>query len=128
MQATTQALPSRGFTLVEVLVALAIVAIALAAAGRSVSVSTESAGSHRLYVLAGVVAENRLAELVARRAWPGLGTTQGIERQAGLDFAWRTEVIGTPHPLLRRVEVRVTDPADAAHELRHLVGVLARER
>jgi len=128
MQATTQAPTSRGFTLVEVLVALAIVAVALAAAGRSVSVSTESAASHKTHVLAGFVAENRLAELVARRAWPGIGTTQGVEREAGLDFAWRTEVIGTPHPLLRRVEIRVMDPADPAHELRHLVGVLARER
>lgn len=128
MRSTTQTLPSRGFTLVEVLVALAIVAIALAAAGRSVSVSTESASSHRLHVLGGFVAENRLAALVARRAWPGVGSTQGVERQAGLDFAWRTEVIDTPHPQLRRVEIRVMDPADPAHELRRLVGVLARER
>lgn len=128
MKATRQALISRGFTLVEVLVALAIVAVALAAAGRSMSVSTDSAASHKTRVLAGFVAENRLAELVARRAWPGIGTTQGVEREAGLDFAWRTEVIGTPHPLLRRVEIRVMDPADSTHELRHLVGVLARER
>lgn len=128
MQAMAQAQPSRGFTLVEVLVALAIVAVALAAAARSVSVSTESAASHRSRVLAGFVAENQLAEFVARRAWPAIGTTQGVERQAGLDFAWHAEVIGTPHPLLRRVEIRVMDPADPAHELRHLVGVLARER
>lgn len=118
---------SCGFTLVEVLVALAIVAVALAAAGRSVALSTDSALEHKLRVLSGVVAENRMAELAARRAWPGIGLSEGVERQGGVDFHWRAEVLATPHPRLRRVEIRVTAPDDPAHELRHLVGVLSRE-
>ena len=118
---------SCGFTLVEVLVALAILAIALAAAARSVALSTDSAIEHKQRVLAGLVAENRLGELVARRAWPGAGVTEGTERQAGVDFRWRAEVIATPHPGLRRVEIHVSDTADPTHELRRLVGVLSRE-
>ena len=117
----------RGFTLVEVLVALAILAVALAAAGRSVALSTDSAMEHKQRVLAGLVAENRLGELVARRAWPGVGITEGNERQAGVDFRWRAEVFATPHPGLRRVEIQVSDAADPTHELRRLVGVLSRE-
>ena len=117
----------RGFTLVEVLVALAILAVALAAAGRSVALSTDAAVEHKQRVLAGLVAENRLGELVARRAWPGIGVTEGSERQAGVDFRWRAEVIATPHPGLRRVEIQVTGADDATHELRRLVGVLSRE-
>jgi len=116
-----------GFTLVEVLVALAILAIALAAASRSVALSTDSTAEHKQRVLAGLVAENRLGELVARRAWPAVGVSEGTERQAGLEFRWRAEVIATPHPLLRRVEIRVTGVDDPARELRHLVGVLSRE-
>jgi general secretion pathway protein I len=116
-----------GFTLVEVLVALAILAVALAAAGRSVALSTDSAIEHKERVLAGLVAENRLGELVARRAWPGIGVTEGTERQAGVDFRWRAEVFATPHPGLRRVEIQVSDAADPDHELRRLVGVLSRE-
>ena len=77
----------RGFTLVEVLVALAIVAVALAAASRSVALSTDSALEHKLRVLSGVVAENRMAEFAARRAWPGVGLTEGTERQAGSSSA-----------------------------------------
>jgi len=119
---------ARGFTLVEVLVALAIVAIALAAAGRSVALSTRSAQEYKLRVLAGIVAENRMAELAARRAWPGVGLSEGAERQGGVEFRWRAEVFATPHPRLRRVEIRVPDPDDPAHELRHLVGVLSRDR
>jgi len=117
----------RGFTLVEVLVALAILAIAMAAAGRSVALSTDSAGAHKQRVLAGLVAENRLGELVARRGWPGIGVTEGVERQAGVDFRWHAEVIATPHAGLRRVEIQVTETGDPSHELRRLVGVLSRE-
>jgi general secretion pathway protein I len=116
-----------GFTLVEVLVALAIVAIALAAASRSVALSTGSANAHRLQVLAGFVAENRLAELAARRAWPAIGLLEGTERQAGIDFSWQAEVFSTPHLRLRRVEVRVMDPDAPSHELRRVVGILSRE-
>jgi hypothetical protein len=52
--------------------------------------------------------------------------TEGTERQGGLEFRWRAEVFATPHPLLRRVEIRVS-AADDPHELRRLVGVLSRD-
>lgn len=118
---------SRGFTLIEVLVALAIAAIALAAVSRSAAVSSDSATEIKLRALAGFVAENRLGELDARRAWPPVGVSEGRERQADLDFPWRVEVFATQHPLLRRVEVQVLDPSDRTHVLRTLVGILPRE-
>ena len=118
---------SRGFTLIEVLVALAIAAIALAAVSRSAAVSSASATEIKLRALAGFVAENRLGELDARRAWPPVGVTEGFERQAGIDFPWRMEVFATQHPLLRRVEVQVVDPTQPTHVLRTLVGILPKE-
>ena len=118
---------ARGFTLVEVLVALAIVAIALAAASRSVALSSSSATEIKMRVLADFVAENRMSEFAARSAWPGIGATEGSEQQAGVAFPWRVEVVSTPNPDLRRVEIRVLSPDDAPRELRRLVGVVARE-
>lgn len=56
-------LSSRGFTLIEVLVALAIVAIALAAAIRAVGLMTDGNGLLRDKSLALLAAESRLAEL-----------------------------------------------------------------
>ena len=117
----------RGFTLVEVLVALAIVAIALAAASRSVALSSSSATEIKMRVLADFVAENRMGEFAARSAWPATGATEGTERQAGVEFPWRVEIVSTPNPDLRRVEIRVLSPDSPPRELRRLVGVVAKE-
>lgn len=68
-----------------------------------------------------------MAELAARRAWPVPGASEGFQRQAGIEFRWTMEILATPNPDLRRVEIRVLDPEHPPHELRRLVGALARE-
>jgi len=97
-----------GFTLVEVLVALAIVAIALMAALRAAAQSTGNVGELRARLFAGWVAENRLAEHRARGDWLPLGIQRGKEREGGLEFAWREEVIATPNAAFRRIDVFVS--------------------
>lgn len=111
-----------GFTLVEVLVALAIISIALLAALRAAGQGTNNVGELRSRLLAGWVAENLLAEHRARRDWLPLGIQRGTGRQSGLDFVWREEVIATPNPSFRRVDVRVFATAEEAHALAHLAG------
>lgn len=124
-------LPERlrsGFTLVEVLVALAIVAIALLAALRTAGLGTSNAGELRSRLLAGWVAENLLAEHRARGDWLPLGIKRGKERQGGSEFAWREEVIPTPNPVFRRVDVFVFTPAEETHPLSHLTGFVIQPR
>ena len=111
-----------GFTLVEVLVALAIIAIALMAALRAAGQGTSNVGELRSRLLAGWVAENLLAEHRARRDWLPLGIQRGTGRQGGMDFAWREEVIATPNPSFRRVDVRVFASGEESHSLAHLAG------
>ena len=111
-----------GFTLIEVLVALAIVSIALLSALRAAGQGTNNLGELRSRLLAGWVAENLLAEQRARRDWLPLGIQRGTGREGGLDFAWSEEVIATPNPSFRRVEVKVFATAEETHSLAHLTG------
>jgi general secretion pathway protein I len=111
-----------GFTLVEVLVALAIVAIALLAALRAAAQGTVNVDELRARLLAGWVAENRLAEHRARGDWLPLGIQRGSEREAGIEFGWREEVIATPHPAFRRIDVFVYAPPGESRALAHYTG------
>jgi len=85
---------AHGFTLVEILVALAIVAVALAAGMRSVAQSTDVATTLKHRTLALWVAQNRLAAAQLSTPWPDLGSRQGNADQANAAFVWR-ETIGT---------------------------------
>ncbi len=111
-----------GFTLIEVLVALAIVSIALLAAMRAASMGTSSVDDLRARLLAGWVAENLLAEQHARGDWLPLGIQHGKEREGGALFAWREEVIGTPNSAFRRVDVYVYAAPAESSVLAHLTG------
>jgi general secretion pathway protein I len=111
-----------GFTLIEVLVALAIVSIALLAALRAAGQSTANLGELRARLLAGWVAENRLAEHRARGDWLPLGVQRGSELEAGIEFGWREEVVATPHPAFRRVDVFVFAAPEESRTLARYTG------
>jgi general secretion pathway protein I len=111
-----------GFTLIEVLVALAIVAVALIAALRVAGQGANNAVELRARLFAGWIAENRLAEHRARADWLPTGIQNGTERQGGIEFAWREEVITTPNPAFRRVDVFVFLPSAETRSLAHLAG------
>jgi general secretion pathway protein I len=116
----------RGFTLIEVLVALAIVAIALAAAVRAAGSMTQANVDLRLKLLAQLSADNRIAELRAAAAFPPIGphTVSCPQGKAKLECV--EEVKSTPNPLFRRVEVRVYASAERSRMLAELVGILPR--
>ncbi|MBN8766428.1 MAG: type II secretion system minor pseudopilin GspI [Thiobacillus sp.] len=116
----------RGFTLIEVLVALAILAVALAAASRAAAMMADSSAELRERLLAGWVAQNRLAELQARRAWPEAGIREGEVEQAGVKMVWREAVSATQNRAFRRVEISVAAAGRDARALARLTGYLAR--
>lgn len=96
-----------GFSLLEVLVALAVLAVALLALVRAVSQSTAVAERLNERTLALIVAQNLVAEVRLREPWPALGLRDGRSEMGRLRFAWRVGVSDTPQPELRRIDVQV---------------------
>jgi general secretion pathway protein I len=113
-----------GFTLVEILVALAIVAIALTAGMRALAQATETASALKARTLALWVAQNRLAAAQIAMPWPALGNYDGDAVQAGAVFVWRARVGTTPNPSFRRIEITVAQPQAPDYVLARLVGFL----
>ena len=102
---------ARGFTLLEVLVALVIIGVAMAAAMRGALSLTTSAEYTREKMLAVMTAENRLLELRLARERLALGENSLPCEQGGLTFQCVQAVKSTPNPFFRRVEVRVFRPS-----------------
>ncbi|CAG4899979.1 type II secretion system minor pseudopilin GspI [Paraburkholderia gardini] len=117
---------SRGFTMIEVLVALAIIAVALAASLRAVgSLATGEAELHKR-LLAGWSADNTLAQLRLAHSWPEVGAHSFDCSQGNLQLICTENVSATPNPVFRRVEVAVTTPGRSGN-LAQLVTVIANE-
>ena len=101
---------ARGFTLIEVLIALVILSIALAAAARAANIATVGAEESKLRTLATWVAQNRLAELTATRSFPSSGIATGKSAMGGIDFDWQQTASDTPNAAFRKIEMRVYRP------------------
>ena len=99
----------RGFTLLEVLVALVIVGVALGASLRAVGSLSQNSDHLRVAMMAGWSAENRLAQVRLSTTWPDLGQSNFPCPQDDLVLVCYQDVIATPNPSFRRVEVTVRD-------------------
>lgn len=104
---------ARGFTLLEVLIALAIAAIALVALFGAAAATVRTTDTLRDRTYAHLVAANLVAELRARESWPALGTSTGEATQAGRRWLWRAEVHSTDDGSIRRIDVSVDDETGA---------------
>jgi general secretion pathway protein I len=98
-----------GFTLIEVMVALAIVAIALAAGSRAASSVVDTSQRLSDVVLGQWCADNQLTDMRLLDQMPPIGKTPFACTQLGRDFKGTLVVQGTPNPSFRRVDATVAD-------------------
>ena len=98
---------ARGFTLIEILVALAVVAITLAAGMQATGALTRAAERQSDQWLAQLCAENELTRLRLNRQLPGVGESTSTCEQAGRQLQVRLAVLPTPNPNFRRVDAVV---------------------
>jgi general secretion pathway protein I len=114
--------PARGFTLIEVLVALGIVAIALVAGLQATTALTNNARRQSDVLLAHICAENELAKVRLARQMPSVGDDSAACEQAGQALEVRVSVSPTPNPNFRRVDAQVFDAGDPILRISTVVG------
>lgn len=108
--------PQRGFSLMEVMVALVILAVALTALLSAAGVQTSAVGHLRDRTLATWVGRNAMAEIrLFPEQHPG-GAVEGESAMAGEDWRWRAEIQSTSDPDVERVELRVFLKSETAGE------------
>ena len=113
-----------GFTLLEVLVALAIVGTALGASLRAVGSLTQNSTDLRASLMATWSAENRLSQIRIAGEWPQLGNRNFDCPQGDLALVCQESVFATPNPAFRRVEVGVVDASNPERRIIKLTQVV----
>jgi general secretion pathway protein I len=115
----------RGFTLLEVLVALVIVGTALGASLRAIGSLTQNSSGLRSSMMATWSAENRLAQIRLAKEWPAMGKRSFNCPQGELLLVCEEEVVATPNPFFRRVEVSVYDAENPGRRIIKLTQVVS---
>lgn len=113
-----------GFTLIEVLVALAIVAVALAASVRAIGVIAQNNAALRSKSLALVAAENQMAELRLSRIMPSPGRQVNTCRQGRMVMQCENIFTNSDNTNIRQVTVRVHPDGLPTETLAQINGFL----
>ncbi|WP_229505317.1 type II secretion system minor pseudopilin GspI [Massilia mucilaginosa] len=116
-----------GFTLLEVLVALVIIGTALGASLRAVGSLTSNSAGLRAAMMATWSAENRLVQIRLAKEYPAIGKNSYECPQGDLKLLCQEEVLASPNPRLRRVEVSVFDSASPERRIIKLVQLVLNE-
>lgn len=117
---------SKGFTLIEVMIALAVIAIAMGAIVATSSQFTRTADYLRQKTFASWVGENAYAQIADHDPWPSTGQQHGRQKMAGQEWRWSADVSGTPDQDLRRVEIRVSRADSPKRVIATITGFLGR--
>lgn len=117
---------SKGFTLLEILVALAVVAIGTAAVLQTAGATAKSLQVAEDRILATWVASNRIAEIRLARSWPAAGTVDRSEVLAARTWHYREFVKSTADPDVARIDIIVYDGPERQHEEASVFGYITR--
>ncbi len=118
----------RGFTLLEVMVALAIFAVAAIAVTKVGMNFTQSIGQMNDRTFAHFVAMNELTDLEVNGSWPE-GTGEKVVDEQGQKWVVSHQVYNTIGENVRRIEIRVAltnDDGQAAGNVTSIVAFLQK--
>lgn len=117
-----------GFTLLEVMIALAVLAIALSAIITGVSRYANNAAYLRDRTFAHWVAMNKIAEAQIAKEWPPIGDTKGTTVMADGEWSWEVNVTKTEDADVRRMDVKVYEGEGKKNPLAVMVAYAGRLR
>lgn len=99
---------SRGFTLIEVMVALVVAVLALVAVMASISQMIDAGTAMRDRTYAAWIGQNKITEMRLANVEPEVSETSGDEEFAGIEWNWSATVSETGVEYLYRVDVEVS--------------------
>jgi len=122
----------RGFTLVEVLVAVSILALVMVTLGQSMGATARAYTNINETHLGFLVASDKLVEMQVYQQWPSTGTSDSEVTRNGRDWWIETTISEGPYPDTRRVDIDVgllqdDDKGGMAYHLASLIGKPASE-
>jgi general secretion pathway protein I len=121
---------SRGFTLIEIMIALTIFAVVSAALIRNASMSVHQTAIVTERTLAWWVGENQLSEMrsVSRdpENYPSIGKKNISVRMAQIDWEIQVDVKSTQNENMRRVDISVFSDNDLDVPLANIHGFLGK--
>lgn len=101
--------PEAGFSLLEVIVALAVFSLGALALLNVLGESNRSQAANHTRAIARIVAENQLVEVMALREPPPQGSTSGLTNQMGRTWEWQRTIAPTEEPRILRISVTVRE-------------------
>ncbi len=113
-----------GFTLIEVMVALAIVALGMLAVQTQLNRYVVTAAVTEEKTLASWIAANELAELSVQPAWPEIGSSEEEVEFAQREWRLEIDVSETEVENLRRIDVTVFLVGASDREIYKASGLL----
>jgi general secretion pathway protein I len=100
--------PDKGFTLMEVMIAMAILAIALVTIFQSQSQSISMTGNSRFLTTASLLAQGKMAEIEMLDI-KDVRTDNGDFGDGFPDYSWRVELKDTDFDVVKKIELTVTN-------------------
>ena len=116
----------QGFTLLEVLIALAVLALAMGAVIKATSDYSSNQSYLRDRTLAMWVARNVLVEYQVKGEWLSVGEREGTREMGNQEWRWLARISQTEEAELRRLDVEVypVDSDDDENPVSVLSGFL----